>query len=597
MTSALHERRAPVRKQREIAVPEGYDLRGNGVYCRLSDRNRAQNDDDRWTRICGPVYVEALARNQQKEAWGRVVCWRDQDGRDHRRSIPAERFHEHGNGLAQELASEGLEIVPGKEREVMVYLGRYNPTARTLSADSLGWMDTTDSRLVFVLPSRVIASDTPEEIVFQPERWSPTVKSIASNGSLQDWRDSVASKAMDSPMLVFAICAGLAGPLVKPGNLDSGGFHVYGTSSRGKTTWLQCAASVWGCAADPGQAGPLAMLRRWTVTANGAEGLAAAHNDLILPLDEIGSCPSKDFGGLIYLLAGSLGKAAMDQSRNLKGMRSWRTMLLSTGEISARQKIEESLRVGNSRGPGQAHGGQLVRLIDIPGGEHIIVASAGQQAAVIADALKAACGTAYGTAGPAFVQGLVDRYADYAALRGDLGIVRGLLETELSPENASAEVARASKRFAFVAAAGILASRLNVVMWSEDHAVDAVRAVQKLWLRDSSTLTDTERGVIAVREFCLRHSSRFRDASDPLEKVVNLAGYRRSGSFMFTSDGFMEACDGLDPKSVARELRKRQLLECNEGARLNKKVTIAGLSSALRLYVVDEGIVEHGTAY
>ena len=56
---------------------------------------------------------------------------------------------------------------------------------------------------------------------------------------------------------------------------------------------------------------------------------------------EIGTCTAKDFGQVIYMLAGGRGKVAMNAERNLKPVRIWRLQFISTGEISARQKMEE----------------------------------------------------------------------------------------------------------------------------------------------------------------------------------------------------------------------------------------------------------------
>jgi uncharacterized protein (DUF927 family) len=101
-------------------------------------------------------------------------------------------------------------------------------------------------------------------------------------------------------------------------------------------------ASVWGCGADPADAPEAAFIRKWNSTANALEGLAAAHTDGVMILDELQSCAAKDFGSVIYNLFGGQGKSAMDASRNLKKQRAWRILSLSTGEISSKQKIEET---------------------------------------------------------------------------------------------------------------------------------------------------------------------------------------------------------------------------------------------------------------
>ena len=564
--------------------PPGFDLRPGGVYMHNAPRGHSGSDDAS-VRICGPAYVEALTRSRQGEDWGRVVRWRDLDGRVHRRAIPAPLFHDHGNVLAKELATEGLEIIPGFERKVMVYLGSFHPVQRALCVDSVGWMDSPDGALTFVLPGRAINPLGGDSIVFQPAKYSPTAKTISSAGTLDQWQDEVAGRSYENPLLLFAICASLAGPLIKPADFDGGGFHLYGASSRGKTTWLQGAASVWGCGADPSQAGDHAMLRRWTVTANGAEGLAAAHNDLVLPLDEIGSCTARDFGSLVYMLSSGQGKAVMTASRNLKSVNTWRTMILSTGESTSRQQIENAQQ-------SKAHAGQLLRLVDVPGGDQIIMSTRGTSPAEYADSFKTACGTYYGTAGPAFVERLITEYGDLQSLRAEVGIVMGLIRNELALAEAGAELARVIKRFALVACAGVLACRLRVLRGNEERIIEAVRQVRDLWLTDSALIPDAYRGVIAIKNFILRNQASFRAADYANDGFFNLVGYRKQGAFMLTPGSFKDACGGLNSSVVARELKRLELLECNDSSHLTKKVTIQGLDSRPRLYVVRESILD-----
>ena len=70
-----------------------------------------------------------------------------------------------------------------------------------------------------------------------------------------------------------------AGPLLHMLDHESGGFHLYGDSSGGKTTHLQVAASIYG--------GPR-LVRSWRSTDNALESIAAAHSDGLLVLGEIG---------------------------------------------------------------------------------------------------------------------------------------------------------------------------------------------------------------------------------------------------------------------------------------------------------------------
>jgi hypothetical protein len=89
-----------------------------------------------------------------------------------------------------------------------------------------------------------------------------TGTSMHARGSLAEWQEHVASKATGNPVLLFSLSASFGRPLLKPAGLEGGGFHLHGLTSRGKTTQLQMAGSVWGCGADPSAAPDRAFLRK-----------------------------------------------------------------------------------------------------------------------------------------------------------------------------------------------------------------------------------------------------------------------------------------------------------------------------------------------
>jgi len=312
------------------------------------------------------------------------------------------------------------------------------------------------------------------------------------------------------------------------------------------------------------------------VTTNALEGLAAAHSDGLLVLDELGTCTARDFGKAVYDLAGGQGKSAMDQSRNLKQQRTWRILILSTGEIPARQKIEEEKHTVKA--------GQMLRLIDIPAGENILTPGTPEPARLV-DTLKRNCGMFFGTAGPAFVKALVNGAREVSELRDIITQLLDQTTKTFTPSGAGPEQARAIKKFALVAVAGILAVRLGVLPLTEEEVTESVRVVLDVWLADAAPLPDVERGVAAVRDFILRHQeARFHriDQSSGEEHFVvrDLAGYwdKERSVYLFTPEGFREACKGHDSKEVARELARRGLLFQNQGDRLVSKTSIPGVT-------------------
>ena len=92
------------------------------------------------------------------------------------------------------------------------------------------------------------------------------------------WRDRIGALCVGNSRLVFAVACAFAGPLLRPAGMESGGFHIRGDSSSGKTTALRLAASVYG--------GP-SYMQRWRTTDNALEAIAAQHCDSLLILDEL----------------------------------------------------------------------------------------------------------------------------------------------------------------------------------------------------------------------------------------------------------------------------------------------------------------------
>lgn len=321
-----------------VAIPPGYELTADGVI-ELNEKG-----EDR--RIAGPVWVSAHTHDETRSHYGLALCFIDLRGNVIEYPFRRDALHEQGRALAQHLAMRGLEIVPGQESRLSRYLGGFDskqvPWLRATA--KLGWIDAVDGRLAYVSPSSengVIALEKTERIIFQPEQHSPNLHTIRQQGSLQDWQTHVAAPCRGNAYLITSLGMPFAAVLLKAAAAESGGIHYYGRSSRGKTTAAQVAASVIGCGADPSDAPDNAYIQRWNSTANGLEGLTAAHNDSLLILDEIHTFGGKDFGKVAYNVTGGKGKAVMDKDRNLKQQRTWRTFVLSTGEISVRQKIEE----------------------------------------------------------------------------------------------------------------------------------------------------------------------------------------------------------------------------------------------------------------
>lgn len=560
------------------ATPEGWEVTKKGVVY-LNHRDGPQ-------LVCGPAWVAASTRDVHGERnWGLVIRWLDQDGKPHERAFQRQRLHEQGTGLVQELVDAGLFVVPGCERQVLKYLGNVQPRVGVYSVDRLGWLPGAQNP-VYVRPDQALTLAEYERVIFQPERHAPSAHTMGRAGSLKGWQQAVAKPCQGHPLLVFSLLVPFAGPLLRPAGLDSGGFHLYGNSSQGKTTALQLAASACGNGADPAT-DEHSYVQNWNTTGNALEAVAAAHNDGLLALDEIGTCDAKNFGKVVYDLFGGQGKRRMNKDAQLREWQTWRIVGLSSGELSVRQKIEQA----SGRG---ALGGHLNRFIDIPIHDRLVCQCAENPADFI-NRLKRSCAEHYGHALPAFIEHLL---ACEPRMEGLQRNVRARLdEAQVSlagQRRLDAVQLRIVRRLALVLVAGEFACAFGVLPLSKEACREAVRHVMEAWAGAGGNLTTAQRGVLKVRDFIMQHgSARFQHACETDgEGVVkrDLAGYYNSELYMFTDAGFEEACGGANPGDVAHELRKQGLLYANDTGRVKSRHQIGG--QRLRLYAVGKSVLE-----
>jgi len=225
-----------------------------------------------------------------------------------------------GNTYRAELLRLGLEIEPGKlARDALhEYISTASPSERYLCIEGVGWNDST-----FVFPD--ISYSPPdgkgEQIVFQSiNSHNHTFKTA---GSLADWQDNIAQYCVGNSRLVFAISCAFVTPLPHLANLESGGFHLRGNSSIGKSTALLLAGSVWGGRGVNG------YCRTWRATSNGLEAVGLSHCDALLCLDEMGQVDGYAAGEIAYMLVNGQGKSRSRKDGSSRAPAQWRLLFLS----------------------------------------------------------------------------------------------------------------------------------------------------------------------------------------------------------------------------------------------------------------------------
>lgn len=534
--------------QQRVPYGGGYfEISENGIHFHGKDKD-GNETAPQW--ISSELRITALTRDARNGEWGRLLEWEDDDGHVHQWAMPMELLEGDGSEVRRILAGQGVNIAPSIQARNLLaaYLKIWPVSDRARCVESIGWHGDT-----FVTAEGTIGA-ADELIVFQNRHAQDPA--TAQEGSGPQWRDTVAQLAQGNSRLVFAISCALAGPLTRIAGEDSGGFHLRGGSSSGKSTALKVAASVWGQ--------PARYVRTWRATTNGLEGLAVLHNDGTLILDEIGQADPHAVGDAAYLLANGQGKARAGRNGFAKAAQHWRLLFLSAGEESLSGIMERSGR--------KASAGQEIRLAEIEadaGADMGVFESLHEHGAPanLAAALGEAYKRSYGAVGRKWLERLV---ADRPTLVGTLAERLMQFAAELMPPCAHGQVVRVARRFALVAQAGELATEYDLTGWPPGEAKKAAMACFKSWLAGFGDSGDRESLTIVrhAQGFLEKHgNSRFEYLrATEEERVSNRAGFFRvhedgQREFLMSKNLFREhICQGYAIKTVVAALSEVGML-------------------------------------
>lgn len=536
------------------SLPAGFEIRGDRL-CVWEQVGRGDDSRQELVSISSPVRVLAETSDEHGRGYGRLLEWQDSAGRARQWAMPVRSLvPRNGEEVFAALLDAGLPFISlDHKRKLAAYLMACQPERRITCVERTGWHGRA-----YVLPQGSIGPDA-ERVILQTAGYA--ANDFTERGSLSEWQQGVAGLAVGNSRLCFALSLAFAAPLLSLVGMEGGGFHLKGESTDGKTTIMKAAASVYG--------NPDRYSQTWRATGNAIEGIASRRNDALLCLDELGELDGREAGQVAYMLANGQGKGRSKQDGELRERKAWRLLFLSTGELS----LEDHAASAGQR----TQAGMEVRTIQIPSdtGHHgafewLHGMDSGR---TFADTLKAHCDHQHGSAFRTYAEALAGELEAHSErLRAEIK----RLAAELTPQGAGNQVGRAINRFALVAAAGELATRLGVTGWPEGEALRAVRVCLKAWLAERGHLGNKEDAATLsqIRAFMRAHQyTRFVDVSDPNHRPANVVGYRRNPrhgtddelEFWVDPSGWVEITSGRDAKKAAKLSAKAGYLLGGEG--------------------------------
>ena len=471
----------------------------------------------------------------------------------------------------------GLGIGVNQNGTTMAHLANYlqweGDRSEWLIVNRGGWVDSHCT--AYILPNGEVIGTTQNKVIYIGD--TSKKQAYKQSGDLAQWQQHIARYLVGNSRPLLALGAVFASPLLEILKQESGGFHFFGSSSIGK--------SISGLVAVSAMANPEGARVQWKGTSLGFDNEAAANNDGLLFLDEIGEADQKTVKEVGYSIFNGVSKLQGAKQGGNRARLTWRILAISTGEFTAEHYLKTAGFEWNA--------GQAVRLPAVPAdtGKGLGVFDVLHDmpdAKSLAIHLDAAAKTYYGTAWRAYLTALAERMqSNPLALRQRLQGLQAEFNAMLPPLNS--QPARAAKRFALVAAALELASELGITGFERGIGFAGVLACFQAWYERDGIGNREEVLIIKnARDFLLEvgMSERFVNlaitSSGNYEAKRNHAGFRIPANedcgkprFFVLDKAFEdEICKGFDVRFVCRVLRDCGWL-ITEGRNFKVKIPLA----------------------
>lgn len=455
-----------------------------------------------------------------------------------------------------------IESNPTKRRKLADYLQKEGSQTAFTITDRAGWHKDT-----YIMPSgeTITATDKDPAIIYNGD--TSQAKAYQPNGKLTDWQQNIARYAAGNSRLCLALGASFAAPLLSLLNEESGGFHLMGDSSDGKTTAAKVALSVWGK--------PSGSLLSWSGTKIGFSNTAAARNDGLLVLDEIGQASPHVIGDTVYSVMNGINKV---QGGN-RALTRWKVMMFSTGE-----KPPDSI-LKHHKGDWNAE--QAARLPSIRAAAQYGIYDTlhgFEDSALLSEHIAESAEQYHGVAGRLFIRQLLDELEQTKQQATERIATFMATIPELS-----GRARRVAKRFALAAAALELAAPVTGLPVGVGMA--GVKQCFDEWLEANGAGKHEDRRIIeqaAAFMDVYALSMRFSDWSSPTVNQ-NHAGYRKQEGhiteyWLIPVVFEEEICQNFDKLKVCEVLHTEQWLKKPNNGRWQHQRKYNGVSA--RFYVL-----------
>jgi putative DNA primase/helicase len=529
-----------------------------------------------------------LQRKSERQDWRHHFVITERNGKQSSFELPRDRLAGSGASAVRFLTKAGVHIVgrDGVQKALVQFL-RFKPKREIVRMPRVGWAQV-GSHWIFVRPDEVIApADMP-----QASHTSYLLDTAATRhglhlaGTAAEWATEVATPLRGNSNVALSFATFFAAPLLEFASETSGGNHIYGPSTIGKTMASAAGQSIYGW---PLETGDNAFGVTWAGSEAGFDALALARTDLGLPLDEITLADRRTAEQIAYKLASGTKGPRATSAGHLRESAHASVLVLSTGEKSLVQFIGPNLQEGARK-----------RLVDVPA--EVVPGSAFEtipceQIHVEGRRLFDAMKRQHGAVGRDWQRHLVDIGSDEikTQLQQHRETFFALPEVTAVATKAHPQVRAVLNRFALYDAALRMAIAAGLLPWDDEEAHAGVVACMQRWVAQRGNIDTAGEVVRAARQveadlvaglndrFIRIHKTPIGWAPATEADVIKqktpklFDGYAKPDRILVRPEAWRRYCNGFDPAEIARHFRQRNILIADDdGSKLSRSERVMG---------------------
>lgn len=545
---------APVPPQ--VAAPRGYVVKTSGVYT-----------EEKGTMIFPtPVVITEIYEDVKNRAVGLEIAWMDQGSKEWRR-LKRKRSMFAIPSKIVELSDAGFPVDGNNAKQAIRYISAFEAQnasclPRRYVSRQMGWLEQG-----FMLGRTLIGGDG---VQFQAENdgEEQLADAIMTKGTLDGWLN-VLETVKAYPRVIAGVYASLASVLLEPLQAEECfWFEWSGETSKGKTTSLLIAASVWGK--------PHKLKKSWHLTPVAVERLASVMNHLPIFLDDTKNAKRKnDIPSIVYNHTEGVGKVR----GSIAGMQetaTWKCIAFSTGESKITQFRDQN---------GEYGAGIAARVLSVDG---LPFERADKETAEIVREIESLITEHYGVMGQAFIRYLMEHI-------DDLPTWREHYESTIRyyRENAENSVSgRLAKHMAFLDTAAHI---LHDEILRDQYAYrDALEVIWQEIIADNADIDRPKKALEHVYSFALANKGQFLQSTSEEPMRDTLGEWNTENAFWAEIRFFPHALKkilrdhGDEPEAILKSWRQRGWIDAKRG--YTKQIRINGARAdviAIRRQAID----------